>query len=460
MARTVTTSPPTRQRRPGSAAVPPRICSPGGPRTRPTRMRWRSPATKAPSAGPPRGTVTRSRRRTPAAANESSARLSEAPLDTTSTAAPPPRCRSIPPSRGPVGGVSHKARPGHTNALHARAPPVLPSHRQTGSDDLEWPSARATTPSDSAAAPPAPSRPNGRPADTPRHAADPAEQPARGGDEQRGGAPAERRARQPCRQAPDGHPRGRGCRQDVGGDGGHGQASEGRDQQRCHADLGGEGDRRRTGQRAGPGERPGERARQGDDARRRPDRQREPDGVDEERVDQQQGGHGQRQAATRPGRSAERHAGGGDGRHDRCPQHRGLEARDEGEEQQQRQGDGEPRPQSAATQQGCHHGEQQRDVLAGDDEQVGEPRGPEVAGDLGRLPAGIAQHEAVEQRTLLVGQRRGRRLDQRTHPGGQSPGPGGSARPDAGCRPAAAPPRGASAGRPRRRGAATRPRRP
>ena len=50
----------------------------------------------------------------------------------------------------------------------------------------------------------------------------------------------------------------------------------------------------------------------------------------------------------------------------------------------------------------CGHGQDEGHVLTGDGQEVGEPRAPEVVGQLGGLVAVVAEHQPHEQRPAIL----------------------------------------------------------
>ena len=110
-------------------------------------------------------------------------------------------------------------------------------------------------------------------------------------------------------------------------------------EQRRHGQLRAGGDRQRLDQRPpGRGSAAPQHRRDHEDADRRGDRQLEPDRPDQQRVDQHEAAHGERQVAERGSGPAGDERGGRERRHRRGPEHRRLAPGDEREEREHARG--------------------------------------------------------------------------------------------------------------------------
>ena len=137
------------------------------------------------------------------------------------------------------------------------------------------------------------------------------------------------------------------------------------------------------------------------------DRQAEPDRVNQQRVDEDEPGHRQRQHSKRGDRPAQRRREERHARHHDGARHRRLPPGHRPEDGEQQHGGCEPRREPEPPEHRRGKREEEGDVLARDRQQVRQPRRPEVL-DLGRvlLPI-IAEDHAGEQRPLVVVERGG-----------------------------------------------------
>ena len=117
----------------------------------------------------------------------------------------------------------------------------------------------------------------------------------------------------------------------------------------------------------------------------------------EERVDDDEAGHGQRQEPKPGHRPAEEGGQQRQPRHRSGPKDRRLEPGHRAEHDQDGQAAGQPPDEPAAPQQWCGEREGQRQVLAGNHEEVREAGGPEVGRHPGRQIAVVADQEAGDQ---------------------------------------------------------------
>jgi hypothetical protein len=136
--------------------------------------------------------------------------------------------------------------------------------------------------------------------------------------------------------------------------------------------------------------------------------------VDQQRIDQQQPGHRQRQRPTTAGRRAQcggqhRHAGHGGG-----PQHRRLEAGHHAEQSQHAEGDHDPTGEGQTTKERADDEQDEGDVLAGHRQQVREPGPAEGVDECRRLAPVVAEGEP-DQQAALIG------VEGRRSPGQQGP---------------------------------------
>ena len=183
-------------------------------------------------------------------------------------------------------------------------------------------------------------------------------------------------------------------------------------------------------ERPRPRQRVAEGSREQGDARARARREQEAHGSHEQRVDEEHPGDREREQAQARDGPAERRRHQCDTRHRLGTQHRRLPARDEPEEDEHHDGGREPATEAQPTEQRRGEREDERHVLPGDDEEVGEPRGPEVVDVLDRLLAVVTEHEAGEEGAAVVGERRGPGEQRAAHAVRQS-GDGAAERPRA-----------------------------
>jgi hypothetical protein len=208
-------------------------------------------------------------------------------------------------------------------------------------------------------------------------------------------------------QAPDHDEPRRRSGQEVGGQGHEGHAAEHGHQQRGHGDLGGQGHRggfaeaRRTGQSGleatGQAHDPGGRRHGEGEAHR----------VDQDRVHQHQGGHGEGQHPGPRDLPTPEGGAGGDRGHRRGPQDRRLEAGQQGEEGEDQEHGAEPRTEREPAQPHAGHDEHEGHILARHGEEVAEPGRPEVVGGGRGLGPVVAEQDPGEQRGGVVPQRLG-----------------------------------------------------
>jgi len=213
------------------------------------------------------------------------------------------------------------------------------------------------------------------------------------------------------------HPPGRERRGERGGDDVRGQRGEGHGAERRHqdrgdADLGGDGEPERLPHP--PGSRhPRDEARgEEQHAEAGGDAQPEPHRAGEEGVDEEQRRDGDREVAQPAGGPTGRDRPEGDDRHGGGAQHGRLEAGHGGEADDQPGCRGEAGGRTQAAQERSGDGEEEHDVGAGDDEQVREPGGAEVGGELGRLPPVVADGQAGEERGRRVRQAGGAPIEE------------------------------------------------
>ncbi len=237
-------------------------------------------------------------------------------------------------------------------------------------------------------------RRSGRPAG---HQLDPPEQDPCGGVQQgsdgRGSQPGERTGGHP----PHHHQPRCGDREHVRRHRGDRKGPERAEQQRGHAELGGERHPDGLGQPPWPRKRPSDRIGGHGDRRDRSDRELEPERPDEQRVDEEQPGDGQRQHPEAGLGTSDGGGRRGEGRHRRGPRDGGLEAREEGEATDQREGQPEAGPEPQATGERTGQGEHERDVLPGDREEVDQAGALEVVGQVGGLVPVVTHDQAGEQ---------------------------------------------------------------
>lgn len=219
----------------------------------------------------------------------------------------------------------------------------------------------------------------------------------RGQVQERGqrGHSARQRARD---QAPGHHQARQGARRQVGRDPDEGHPAEHDGDDRRHGELSGEGHPHRPAQRRRPRDRSSEPLGGDDDPRRRRHGEHEADGVDEQGVDEHEPGDGERQEAHPPRLDA---PGGGRRRqpgHQRGPQHRGLGPGEQGEEAQEDQEQGQPRPGPETAQRRLGHDQQEGDVLARHRHQVAQPGASEVVDGRRREGPVVAVEDPGEQR--------------------------------------------------------------
>lgn len=199
---------------------------------------------------------------------------------------------------------------------------------------------------------------------------------------------------------------GQRCGRDVGGQRRERHGTEGRDQHRRHRQLGPDGHPERLAHPAGTGEAGDDGRREQQHARARGDAEPEAHRSGEERVDEQEGAHGERQVAEPaggPARGARPHRHHG---HDRRPHHRRLEPGEEGEPGHRAGRQHEPGPEAQPAQQGSRDGEHEEHVGPGDGQQVRQARGAEVGRELGGLRPVVAEGQPGEQRPVAIRQRR------------------------------------------------------
>jgi hypothetical protein len=240
---------------------------------------------------------------------------------------------------------------------------------------------------------------------------EPPGQQARRDVQHRGRTPAEHAGGDAGREAP-GHerPGGRDGEQ-VGRHAGDGDVAEGGQQHRQRARLRRQRDGEGVGEGTGTGDGGGQPRCEADDAERRADREAEADGADEQRVDEQQGGDGQGQHPDALDRPPERGGEAGDGGHRAGPQDRGFEPHEHGEATEHRKRAEQPRPAREPGERRAGERQDEGDVGAGHGQQVGEPGGAEVVGELRWLVAVVAEHDAGEQRPLACGEPGGAAAD-------------------------------------------------
>ncbi len=233
---------------------------------------------------------------------------------------------------------------------------------------------------------------------TVRHELDPAEQPP-GREVQHLGP---RLTHQPGQRPPDEAPHhrraGGGDGEQVRGDGRDRQPTGESGEQRRDGELGGERHRERLDEPAWTGQVRDEHRGDEEEAGGGGDRELEPEGAGQERVGQHRGRDGERQDPHPVGGPGAARRGRSDRGHGRGPDDRRFEPGQRREPQQHHEG-GHPAPAQIEAAEGRPgHGEDEGDVLAGHDEQVGQPRGPEVVGHHRRLAPVVAEHEPPEQR--------------------------------------------------------------
>ena len=156
---------------------------------------------------------------------------------------------------------------------------------------------------------------------------------------------------------------------------------------------------RASASQRGPGQRRVSRPGEQEDAERRADRQAEADRPDEERIDEHEACCREREQAE-PGRGPARGLRDrGETGHRARAQHRGLEPRDSGEERD----DADRRertPMEAQPPQERRRGrEHERDVLARDGKQVGQPRSLEPRRGLGVDASPVTDDEPEVERS-------------------------------------------------------------
>jgi hypothetical protein len=136
-----------------------------------------------------------------------------------------------------------------------------------------------------------------------------------------------------------------------------------------------------------------------DERGRREDRQGEPDVDRERRIDHQQHQHGRRHGRDRRAAATERECQQHDAAHHRGPHHARRRPGEHHEPEDRGPGEhrGEPRIRPEQPEQAEDRTAHDREVRAGDRGEVGEAGGPEVLLDLGRLLAGVADHEPRQQ---------------------------------------------------------------
>jgi len=210
----------------------------------------------------------------------------------------------------------------------------------------------------------------------------------------------------------------------------HRHAPEDRHQHGGDSELGRERHRERRHQRPRPGQRGGEGVGEQRDARARAGREQEAHRSHEQRVDEQHPGDGEREQAQARHGATERRRHQRDTCHGFGPQHRWLPPRDEPEEDHQHDAGREPATEAHAPEQRRREREDERHVLPRYDEEVGEPRGPEVVDVLDRLVAVVAEHEAGEEGAAVVRKRR-RPGEQRAAHSVRQPADGAAERPRA-----------------------------
>jgi hypothetical protein len=197
---------------------------------------------------------------------------------------------------------------------------------------------------------------------------------------------------------------GCGHRDEVGGQGRERDALGAREQHGRDADLRAHGRGDEQAQRRGARQARRQRGRDDEHARRGQHRQREAELGREQRVGQQQQQHGRREDVRGVAQAAGETGDQNERRHDRRAQHGRLGA-DEDREPGDR-GEPEPappaRPDAERTGEAEHPGQDQRDVGAGDGDEVREAGRGEVVGALDGLAAGVADDQAGEQRRAVA----------------------------------------------------------
>ena len=184
---------------------------------------------------------------------------------------------------------------------------------------------------------------------------------------------------------------------DVGRECGERHRAEHGDQHRRDGELRTGGDAEPLAEPARSGQAARDAGREEEDTGGRRHREAEPERVDEERIDQQEQDDGDAQVPRPTTGSARGPGEQGHRGHERGPEHGRLEPGDERERGNHGHGEHEPGPDPEALQHRADHDQHERHVLARHGEQVGEAGGAEVGGELGRLGAVIAEHEAGEQ---------------------------------------------------------------
>jgi hypothetical protein len=228
----------------------------------------------------------------------------------------------------------------------------------------------------------------------------PQEQAGREVEEGRDGR-ADEAGRDAGDEPPDHDWSGGGGREQVGGERGEGDAAEDGDEDRCHADLRGQGDGQR-GRQVGAVDQWRPEDGHADAGR---DREEEADRAGEERIDEDEHADRERDDPQRCDRAAQGCRHDGDGGHGHRPEDRGLPPGEHAEHAEDRDPGHQPSAQAQAAEQRPGDGEGEGDVLPRDREQVAEAGGPEVV-DLGRrLFSVVAEDEAGEERSARAERR-------------------------------------------------------
>ncbi|HEX2038451.1 MAG TPA: hypothetical protein VHF47_01835 [Acidimicrobiales bacterium] len=248
----------------------------------------------------------------------------------------------------------------------------------------------------------------GRPAG---HEGQPREQEV-GGPVDNGGGRAADDARGQARRHPPHHqpPGGRGG-EDVGRHRDHRDAAEHGHQHGGHTGLGGDRGRQRQRQPAAR-----QRARQDGDAHAGGHGQPEAEGADQQWIDQQRAGDGQREGAKGGGRTADRCGPHHDRRHGDGPHDGRLPPGEHAEEGEKGQRGDQSQAQPEERQRRRRHGKDEGDVLARHGEQVGEARVAEGGAQLVGLLSIVTEDDAGEQCPSL-GRERSHAVEQRATDG-------------------------------------------
>ena len=122
--------------------------------------------------------------------------------------------------------------------------------------------------------------------------------------------------------------------------------------------------------------------------------------MEQERIHDQQADRGEREDPARGDRPTEERRGHHERRHRARPEHRRLPAGHRAEHHQDREPADEPAAEPQRAEQRLGDREDERDVGAGDREQVAEAGVAEVVDEIVRDRTGVAEQEAGEQRAF------------------------------------------------------------